>query len=224
MTTSSRGSFLLRSLSLLAAAGWVTACGSDRIFTPSSIGRPAPATSSQNGADVPEPTFLTADPAGPTIANPVIAFWAKKGVDKRVSMYYHARPGHNDSTAFMQFRVRDKSLLQRPDGSNIANGDSVLITVTLIDPTQLKLDFQPAGLVFSAHDPAELKLSFGETLRDLNGDGVVDAKDAAIQRTFRIWRQESLLDPWLPLASLVLQEANEVQANIGGFTGYACAY
>ena len=101
---------------------------------------------------------------------------------------------------------------------------SVLITVSLIDPVALKLDFQPSGLRFSSHDQAVLKLNFGETLRDLNGDGVIDAADAAIQATFRIWRKESALDPWIPLSSSVSAELNEVQANILGFTGYACAY
>ena len=161
-----------------------------------------------------DPTFLMASPTAPTIANPVIAFWAKKGVDRTVKMYYSSRPGHNDSTTFMLFRLRARSLQARVDGTPMANGDSILITVTLIDPVQLQVDFQPSGLIFSSHDPAELRFNYGETV----------PLDPSIIRTFRIWRKESLFDPWLPLPSAVLQEANEVEANIGGFTGYAMAY
>lgn len=227
-------------LSLIGFAALATACNADRLGAPQSSasragtpGTPAgiPAAAPTGGAGTSgrsgtsgDPTFLTASPTAPTIANPVIAFWAKKGVDQTVRMFYHARLGHNDSTTFMLFRVRAKSLVTRPDGTPIANGDSVLITATLIDPVQLKVDFQPSGLRFATSDPAVLKFNFGETVRDLNGDGVVNALDLAIQRTFRIWRRESLLDPWSPLPSVVVDELNEVDANIGGFTGYAAAY
>lgn len=158
------------------------------------------------------------------MANPLIAFWAKKGVNKEVRMVYHARAGHTDSTTFLFFRVKENSLAYLPDGSPIATGDSVLITVTLVDPVALKLDFQPSGLRFSAHDSAEMKLSFKETLHDLNGDGVVDHLDSDILRSMAIWRRESLLDPWLSMPSVVLSGSYEVQAKIGGFTGYAAAY
>ena len=219
----SRRSLLTLCLAIPCAAGWLSACGPEVISSPATALAPATARASQ-GSDDSDPTFLTAAQGAPSIANPVIVFWAKKGVDKRVWMYYHARPGHTDSTRFIEFRVRDKSLKTRPDGTPIANGDSIQITVTLVDTVNLKLDFQPSGLVFSSHDPAVLKLKFSETVRDLNGDGVVDYQDLAIQQTFRIWRRESPLDPWEPLSSIVQNGLDEVQADILGFTGYAAAY
>ena len=217
-----RRAILLLSCTIFAVSALVSACTSDQIAAPPAL---TPGISSvSRGSDVNGPVFLTADPAAPSMANPVIAFWATKGVNREVRMYYHARPGHTDSTTFMWFRVRDMSLLQRPDGSPFATGDSVLITVTLVDPVALKLDFQPSGLRFSAHDSAEMKLSFKETLHDLNGDGVVDHRDADILRSFSIWRKESLTDPWLPTPSNVLSGSFEVQTKLGGFTGYAVAY
>lgn len=213
--TSNR-SVLPAAVALFIAAAFVSACGADHLSAPSAGLRPAAASASHggSGSGSSAPQFLTADTAAPTISNPVIAFWAKKGRDTTVAMYYHARPGHNDSTTFMRFRVRSRSLQSRPDGTLIANGDSVLITVTLIDPVALKLDFQPSGLQFSSHDPAELKLSFEET---------VPIGSTNLQ-ALKIWRKESALDPWLPLSSVLLVELNEVQANISGFTGYALAY
>ena len=217
------------SSSLLALSITVSGCGADRIATPDATsppaGRAAPdrANSSSYGSGS-SPTFLTADSTAPAMANPVIAFWAVKGVTKEVRMVYHARPGHSDSTTFLYFRVRARSLDLRPDGTPIALGDSVLITVTLVDPVALKLDFQPSGLRFAAHDSAEMRLSFKETLRDLNGDGVVNHLDSDILRSMAIWRRESPFDPWLPLPSVVLSGSYEVQSRIGGFTGYAVAY
>ena len=216
-----RRAFSLLSVSNLAIALVVSGCGFDGPTDPGAL---SPTSARASHGTYSSPHFLTADPVAPSMANPVIAFWAHKGLDTRVNMYYHALPGHNDSTTFMQFRVRDKSLESRPDGSSFATGDSVLITVTLVDPAQLKLDFQPSGLRFSAHDQAELRLNFSQTLHDLNGDGVVDHKDVEIQRTFRIWRKESVLDPWLPLSSIVLNGSMTIDAKLDGFTGYAAAY
>jgi hypothetical protein len=217
MTMTSRGSTVRVSLALVTALALLSGCGSDRLAAPTGV-RPAAATASHGGtraSGTDDPQFLTADSSAPTIANPVIAFWAKKGVDTTVYMYYHARAGHNDSTTFMRFRVRAKSLLARPDGSLIANGDSVLITVTLTDSVAMKLEFQPSGLQFSSHDQAVLKLSFGDCYPTSSGNSV---------QSLRIWRKESPLDPWLPLSSVVTEGTSEVQANIGGFTGYAMAY
>src|SRR5947208_3341874 len=91
----SRRSLITLCLAIPGAAVWLSACGPETISTPAAALVPATARASQGGEDS-EPTFLTADPSAPSIANPVIVFWAKKGVDKRVWMYYHARPGHTD--------------------------------------------------------------------------------------------------------------------------------
>jgi hypothetical protein len=216
MTMTSHRSVSPASVTLFIAAAFMSACSADHLSAPSTGLLPSAALASHGGSGSgnSEPQFLTADTAAPAIANPVIAFWAKRGRDTTVAMYYHARPGHNDSTTFMRFRVRARSLQSRPDGTLIANGDSVLITVVLIDPVALKLDFQPSGLQFSSHDPAELKMNFGETV----------PTDPNNLQALKIWRKESALDPWLPLSSVVVAELNEVQANIGGFTGYAMAY
>jgi hypothetical protein len=125
---------------------------------------------------------------------------------------------------FLRFRVFANSLLQRPDGSAFATGDSVLITITIKDPKTLDADFQPAGLKFSPLAPARLQFEFGECDGDLNGDGVVNATDTAILPTISTWRQETANGVWLKVSSTVESEINEVQSNIFGFTGYALAY
>ena len=216
MTMTSRCSFAPGSLALLAALAFVAGCGLDRATAPTpGMGPTAPTAgrgTTQSSPD--DPTFLMASSSAPAIANPVITFWAKKGVDTTVFMYYHARPGHHDSTTFMRFRVRSKSLVTRPDGSLLANGDSLLITVTLANAAALQLDFQPSGLQFSSHDQAVLEMSYGEAAPF--GVGNVQA--------LSIWKRESPLDPWLRLSSVVIDGTDDVQADIAGFTGYAMAY
>lgn len=179
---------------------------------------PAPPIQSFN------PRFLRAAADAPPVANPVLSFYAKKGTDAEVFMYYRPRPGTADSTVFVRFRVDRGSLLSRPDGSAIATGDSVLITITLTDPQNLLLDMQPAGLRFSVLEPAEIKISFLEADDDLNDDGKVDASDAAAQAALAIWRRESAGLPWFRMASIVEVGTHEVEALVTGFTGYAIAW
>jgi hypothetical protein len=218
-------SFLRAMVLLVGAAPALVACAADRVAAPTRSGIAVNRSSGSGRSDTAsDPHFLTADPTAPTIANPVIGFWAVKGVDQSVRMVYHARPGHNDSTTFLVFRVRDRSLVSDATGAPLAAGDSVFITLTLVDPVSLAVDFQPSGLRFSQSHPASLKLEYGDVVQDYNGDGVIDSTDVAISRTFHIWRRESLLDPWSPLPSVVDTEVDEVTTDIPGFTGYALAF
>jgi hypothetical protein len=114
--------------------------------------------------------------------------------------------------------------LQRPDGSVFAQGDSILITITVTDPTKLQADFQPAGLKFSDSAPARLQFEFGECDGDINGDGIVDAADTMLLPQISTWRQETVGAPWIKVSSTVESNISEVQAFITGFTGYALAY
>jgi hypothetical protein len=168
--------------------------------------------------------LLTVVPTAPSLATTVASFYAVKGKNAGVDLYYRSRPGRNDSTKFLEFRLGGASLDRRPDGSALADGDSLLITVTVVSPTNLIVDFQPSGLKFSAKDPARLKMFFGECGDDLNRDGVVSSADNAIEQQLSIWRQETPLSPWLKVSSVVVKENKEIDAELGGFTGYAVAY
>jgi len=180
------------------------------------------ATTSADGSS--EPHFLETAEGAPTIANPVISFWAKKGVKKEVQMVYHRESGGRDSIPFFSLRLRERSLWRRPDGTTIANGDSVLITLTLVDAERGIVDCQPSGLRFADGDPARVKISFHHDDDDLNHDGVVNGTDAAITKTLQIWRKESVSEPWLSMKSRVADGPDEVEADINGFTGYAIAW
>jgi hypothetical protein len=168
--------------------------------------------------------LLTVSPTAPALATTIASFYAVKGKNAGIDLYYRARPGRNDSTKFVEFRLGGASLDRRPDGTTIADGDSVLITLTVVNPTNLIVDFQPSGLTFSSKDPARLKMFFGECGDDLNRDGQVTSADDAIQQQLSIWRQETPLAPWIKVSSLVVKDNKEIDAELGGFTGYAVAY
>ncbi|HEX4933094.1 MAG TPA: hypothetical protein VFV33_07950, partial [Gemmatimonadaceae bacterium] len=124
----------LRPALLAATAGIIAsvtlACGTD----PSSGRSPlAPATSAGLATSSATPTFLSPDPTAPAIANPVITFWARRNVDTSVFMYYRPRPGRADSTVFLRFRVRKRSLAYFPNGTPFGPSDSVQITITFTD-------------------------------------------------------------------------------------------
>ena len=165
---------------------------------------------------------LLAAPYGtPTLANPEVSFYAVKGKNSGVDIWYRPRDGQSDSSKFLEFRLGGASLDRRPDGSLIAQGDSVLISVSVTDPRHFVIDFQPSGLRFSANDLPKLKISFAACGDDLNYDGRVDGTDASMQASLSMWRQESPFQPWTKVPSSVCTSVKDVNAQLGGFTGYA---
>lgn len=193
---------------LLAAAIALTACGDDAT-EPSPPHLPV--------------TLVVADGA-PQLANPVLTFWAYHDSETRARVVYHALAGASDSVTLVDFTVPAQSLSRLPDGSAIGPGDSVLITISVVNPLLLQVLFEPSGLQFSESNPAHLRLGFGTADPDLNRDGSVDGQDTLLMTQLHIWRQEGILDPWTELPSTVDAQRLEVAADISGFTHYAVAY
>lgn len=170
-------------------------------------------------------SFLRPD-TGAALRTDSVSFWAVRGQNREVDMYYRPRAGSTDSVRFLRFRVRQEALLRRPDGSPFANGDSVLITIRILDFSKLITSFSPSGLVFSELRPAELRLDFGNSNDDYNNDGVVNQNDTAIIPSFAIWKQEAVGQPWFKLTSAVEVNGSlsEVKADITSFTNHAVAW
>jgi hypothetical protein len=104
------------------------------------------------------------------------------------------------------------------------DGDSVLITVRVVDPDRLLFEFEPAGLTFSPERPAELKIHYNHADDDLDEDGDVDLEDEDLELTISVWRQENAGDPFERLFSLLLDDLEEIDAELEGFSRYALAY
>ena len=156
---------------------------------------------------------LVADSAG---------FWAVAGEDREVKI--DIAPDQD----YLKFRVRPAALLRYPDGTLFTPGDSVFISVKVINPDSLYFEFSPSGLTFNPAQPAELSLDYdhaGFTIEgDFDSDGDSDASDDALEAEFHIWRQENPGDPFVRLLGLIEVELNEISVDILGFTRYALAY
>jgi hypothetical protein len=177
-------------------------------------------TGSNGGNGVPESqlTFLAPRPGGPALATTTASVLAVKGEDAELEIEYVT------GEDFLRFRLDDESLLRRPDGTPILDGESVLITATVVDASRLIVEFQPAGLVFDPSEPAELRLRYAESDDDLDDDGDVDDDDESIETEFAIWRQETVGANWEQVGSAVFKDLEEVEADLTGFTRYAISY
>lgn len=168
--------------------------------------------------------FLQAAATAPRLAATTASFYAVSGQTREGSIWYHKDEGGGDSVRLVRLTVDRRSLVQRPDGTPIAPGDSLLITMTVVDTVRLIVEMQPSGLRFAPGRPARLNLTYLHTNHDFNGDGTIDAADAAIERSLAIWKQESPDDPWGSLVTDVDTVSDEAQATVPGFTRFAVAY
>ena len=88
----------------------------------------------------------------------------------------------------------------------------------------LLFGLQPTGLKFSTAKPAELKIRYAQADDDLNEDGEVDEQDDQIETILGIWRQEQPGQPFVRLGSVKVEEQQELEAMLTGFSRYAIAY
>ena len=72
--------------------------------------------------------------------------------------------------------------------------------------------------------PAQLKIEYGEADGDYNEDGQVNGTDAAIKTQLAIWRQEQLGQNYMSVSTVNVEELDECNADLTGFTRYAIAY
>ena len=175
---------------------------------------------------VPESTLTFLRPAvgAPRIAPRRVSFWAVNGQTREGVILYQKRPGQPVATKLVRLKVDKRSLVNRPDGTPIAPGDSILITMSVVDTLRLIVDFQPQGLVFAPSRPARITFWYLEADHDFNFDGVVDAADVALESSFEVWGQELPGDPWSNLVSFPQPGSDQVEARVPGFTRYAVSY
>jgi hypothetical protein len=170
-----------------------------------------------------ELNILRVDDTSPPLFNPEASFWAVRGEDREVRIFFQDDVG-GAGEEYLRLRIDAPSLLAYPDGTLFGVDDSVLVTVRVVDPAQLLFELEPSGLRFSPLDPAELKIHYDHADDDLDDDGDVDAEDDALELTLAIWRQESPGDPFVKLGSLLVDDLEEIEAELEGFSRYALAY
>jgi hypothetical protein len=152
------------------------------------------------------------------------AFYAKVGQGRLVRLVYQGSTPADSGAEFLRFEVPGDGLSRKPDGTAFAAGDSILITVTVLDPKQFRFDFQPSGLQFNPSDPARLKVEYHYADPDFDGDGKVDSSDANIETVISLWRREPPDTLWFQMAAVKSVALEEFDADVLQFSQYAVAW
>ena len=150
-----------------------------------------------------------------------LSFWAVKGKAASVRVKY--KDSGLANLNLLQFDVPKEGLYRRPDGSRLSSGDSVEIRLS-IDPSTMKVEFQPSGLRFSDRNPATLKFWYNRVDPDLNADGTVNAADDALYPVLAVWYAPDGSSTWTRLVSQVDLTQRWVTTNIYHFSGYVVAW
>ncbi len=194
----------------VAASVLVAACdGSNNTLTAPDATL-AKSGSSGSGSDA--PTFLSA--SSDATASTTVTFYAKQGEDRMGEIFTDGSSGGNGDR-IVRLRVKKDAQIVLPNGTKLEKGDSVLITMHVIDQTTLATDFQPSGLKFNGKQTAILTIYYGHTNA---------ATTPSLESQLAIWVQEVTGGVWKKLASTVSTTLDEVQAAIPGFSNYVIAY
>jgi hypothetical protein len=152
-----------------------------------------------------------------------VSFWARVNQSREGRIYFLDSEGKRGEE-FARLKIDSGSLLARPDGTPFGVGDSILITMTVVDPNRVLVELQPAGLRFRSDKPAELKLDYGEAGDDFDDDGDVDDDDERTEQLLAIWRQEQAGGTFIKLGSVKSEDLEEIEAKLVSFSRYAIAY
>ena len=167
--------------------------------------------------------ILRIPPSAPPLQSTSVQFWAKKGVTRTGKIFFTNGSGGQGSE-YARLTIGPNSLKALPNGTPIAPGDSVLVTMTVVDPTQTLFSLAPHGLTFNNLAPAKLKLFYTEADHDFDGDGDQDLIDTLIEQRLAIWRQPSLGALFTRLLTLLQLNFDSVQSNLKKFSQYAIAF
>jgi len=145
------------------------------------------------------------------------------GDGRELHLYYQDAVG-GIGEEFLRFEVPGDGLLRKPDGNVFQAGDSILISVSVVDPKRFVFDFQPSGLQFNPDHPARLKLEYAHSNHDYDDDGAITAADTAIQGKLDLWRNTPPDTLWYKLGAVNFESYEELDANIFHFTVHAVAW
>lgn len=215
--------FVRRSLMVAALALSVARCADQ----PTAVKAPA-GPQFLRWADTPQFTARTSDThlhSGAMALTPplsldqyVVSFWAVRGESRSVTINYSSSID-NQVHPFLTLTTTDPVYV--PGVGDLAMGDSVLLTVS-IDTTKIGISLEPTGLRFG--EPAQLTIWYGGAGGDLNGDGVADSTDAAIEaQLLGLWYREENSDPWTHLSASQSLDERSFTYGLPHFSQYVVA-
>jgi hypothetical protein len=188
------------------------------------------ACSSSNSPNSPPPVptsqlhFVVQDISAAPLYTAADSFYAKVGDGRELRLYYKDTISGGTGEEFLRFEVPGDALLRKPDGSTFQAGDSILISVTVLDAQKFVFDFRPAGLQFSPNHPARLKVEYAHSDHDYDGDGTVTPADSTIQGQLDLWKNDPPSTLWFKQGGVNFESLEELDANIVSFSQYAVAW
>lgn len=181
------------------------------------------ATDPEQGVPESELTFLRFPANVQPLVTRTGSFYAVKGKSRELVLRYQPEEVGEQGEEFLEFRVPGNALLERPDGTPFAEGDSVLITVTVAEDGRFLFDFQPSGLAFDPEHAPRLRVTYRILEGDLDDDGDLDQADEELEEELRLWRQQAPGELWYPMGVIKLDDVDEIDGEIFHFTGFAIA-
>ena len=171
-------------------------------------------------------TFIRLAPTAPVLCADSVGFWAVKGVGVEAALEFPEAGSTcaGETEDFLRLKLDAASLATLPNGTPIATGDSVFISIVWVGNDTIMFHLAPTGLTFDPAHPAKLKIEYGEAGDDLDEDGDTDAADAQVESEMSIWRQPTLSDDFVKLGTVKSEDTNEIEADLNGFSRYAIAY
>ncbi|MDH3496508.1 MAG: hypothetical protein OER21_07090 [Gemmatimonadota bacterium] len=177
-----------------------------------------------------EQHILVEQDAAPPLEAYYREFWAVAGKSRSFTIRYKAawrdreHDEEDDAPTFWRLSLGEHSLRALPDGTPLADGDSVLISVT-VDPSRLIVDMGPDALQFDPDEPARLTLFYGYANPDVDRDGDVDRDDDAIKASrLSIWFRANEQSPWEKVSAWHDRERQRFHAFIDHFSGYTVSW
>jgi hypothetical protein len=178
-------------------------------------------TSVQASGSAGRVSFKAGDPASALLAPRVdkynVSFWSVNGQTRTVQINYVS---NGKTSPYLRFTTAEPRWA--PAVGEIQKGDSILITV-IVDPSVVGAVFQPAGLQFNA--PSTLQIWYAGVGGDLNGDGVVNADDALIEKQLLgMSYRENISKPWEPIPYVKNTTEEWIRSSVYHFSEYAVSW
>jgi hypothetical protein len=185
-------------------------------------------TGEGGGGNTP-PTALLLAATAPQLCADSTGAWFKKdpaGQDSAIALVFPEAGSTCQGTTedFARLELKNISLLRYPDGNLIANGDSVFISLKWVGNDSILFELKPSGLQFDEDNPAKLKIEYDEASDDLDHDNDVDAEDQDIEHRLDIWRQARPDTAWVKIGTGKIEDSNEIEAKLFGFSRFMIAY
>lgn len=161
--------------------------------------------------------FVRVDPEAPPLTALEVSFWAVQGQSREVQISYESTDYGNGKC--LLFRVPADAVME-----GVAQGDSVRITIRVLDAEEFRFEFVGDDVRFDPDHPAEVEIRYRWADPDYDRDGDVDPRDLYLSETFGLWQKLPAGTAWeqVPLAQKN-RDILEIAAPVLRFTQYALA-